>query len=316
VPSSKVLVASVSTWNTQCDGSADRTEGIERQRIHKARCGRSGLSVALLFLSSLFAASGLMSCLESSPVVSEAQEPKAIEPGATMVDSRTGIELAFIPAGSFVMGSPLGEKGRDEDETQHEVTLTEPFWMGTTEVTNAQYLRFVEATGHRRPRYWDDPNVNALSQPVVGVAWEDAAAFASWAGMSLPTEAQWEYAARAGTTTAYWSGDTRSDLIGVGWCFHNSGGYNHSVGEKPASTWGLYDIHGNVFEWCSGSYGEYLPGPQTDPTGPSHGGKRVIRGGGGGDGVRAARSAYRHACPSNWRVRGIGFRLVLPADQG
>ena len=142
--------------------------------------------------------------------------------GTTMTDSKTGITLAYIPAGTFLMGTPAGEEGRQSDETQHQVTLTKPFWMGTTEVTNAQYRRFVEATGHQEPKDSEYSDYNIPNHPVVGVSWHDAVAYATWAGMSLPTEAQWEYAARAGTTTTWWSGDSESDLARVGWYDGNS----------------------------------------------------------------------------------------------
>jgi formylglycine-generating enzyme required for sulfatase activity len=158
--------------------------------------------------------------------------------------------------------------------------------MGTTEVTNAQYRRFVEATGHREPSlWWDTSDYNRPNQPVLGVSWYDAVAYASWAGMSLPTEAQWEYAARAGTRTRYWSGDSESDLARVGWYTGNSAveGQPMDVGEKPANPWGLHDVHGNVWEWTADWYGDYPGSSQTDPTGLGSGSYRVYRGGGWAD---------------------------------
>ena len=232
-----------------------------------------------------------------APDVGEQITEESPPPGTTTVDSKTGIELAYIPAGSFTMGSPASEEGRASDETQHQVTLTKPFWMGTTEVTNAQYRRFVEATGHREPPKWGRNLVTNLpSYPVVGVSWDDAVAYASWAGMSLPTEAQWEYAARAGTTTRYWSGDSEADLERVGWYRGNSGLELHAVGGKPANAWGLHDVHGNPWEWTADWEGDYPSSPQTDPTGPATSpGRwfgRVVRGGcqyDSPDLVRAAR---------------------------
>ncbi len=242
---------------------------------------------------------------ESSEESTEESPP----PGTTTVDSKTGIELAYIPAGTFTMGSPAGERGRGDDETQHQVTLSQPFWMGTTEVTNAQYRRFVEATGHREPKYWDDLAYNAPNQPVVRVSWNDAVAYASWAGMSLPTEAQWEYAARAGTTTTWWSGDSESDLARVGWYDGNSDDSLHAVGEKPANAWGLHDVHGNVWEWTADWYGDYPGSSQTDPTGPGSGSYRVARGGSCFSGAGLTRVAFRYYDVPDYRPHNLGFRL-------
>jgi len=235
-------------------------------------------------------------------------------PGETTTDRRSGIELAYIPAGTFVMGSPTSEVGRWDDELPREVTLTRPFFIGTTEVTNAQYLRFVEASGHPLPDYWDDPLFNEPDKPVVGVRWEEAAAFAEWVGMALPTEAQWEYAARAGTATVYWSGDAEADLARVGWYEGNSEDHPNRVGELPANAWGLHDVHGNAWEWVADWYGEYVPGPQVDPTGPEAGQFRVRRGGFWGYDASDARAARRYHCAyAGHHHTGIGFRVVRAA---
>ena len=239
----------------------------------------------------------------------ESSEESSPAPGTTMVDSKTGITLAYIPAGTFLMGSPDSEKDRSRDETQHQVTLSQPFWMGTTEVTNAQYRRFVEATGHRKPEYWDNSKYNAPNQPVVGVSWNDAVAYASWAGMSLPTEAQWEYAARAGTTTRFWSGDSESDLARVGWYDGNSNAAAHPVAAKPPNAWGLHDVHGNVWEWTADWYGDYPGSSQTDPKGPGSGLFRVYRGGSWNYLASFTRVANRFNYAPDARYRNLGFRL-------
>jgi len=248
-------------------------------------------------------------CYDQLAGGSAAPASEALTPGTTMVDPKTGITLAYIPAGTFLMGSPDSEKDRSRDETQHQVTLSKPFWMGTTEVTNAQYRRFVEATGHQEPLQWNNSFYNAPNQPVVEVPWDDAVAYASWAGMSLPTEAQWEYAARAGTTTTYWSGDSESDLARVAWCGGNSDESLHAVGEKPANAWGLHDVHGNVWEWTADWYGGYPDSSVTDPTGPDSGSKRVLRGGSRDYGASDTRVANREDCGPNGRYNDTGFRL-------
>jgi len=213
------------------------------------------------------------------------------------------------------MGSPAAEEGRRDDETQHKVTLSKPFWMGTTEVTNAQYRRFVEATGHREPKFWSEPGANRPNQPVVGVSWNDAEAYGNWAEMSLPTEAQWEYAARAGTTTRSWSGDSWMDIDRVGWTDGNSGMALHDVGEKPANPWGLHDVLGNASEWVWDWYSAYyyVESPPTDPTGPVFpsymlGGARVDR---GGDWYLGVRSVASRGNAEPWgRFSNTGFRVV------
>ena len=291
------------------------------------------LLLSLLGLGLLFVAGCSQSEQESQPPA-EQQEPATAEPPApgslgpdglagteddpesevessvrTTIDSKTGITLAYIPAGTFMMGSPASEEGRRDDETQHQVTLSKPFWMGTTEVTNAQYRRFVEATGHREPSYWDGSKFNAPNHPVAGVSWHDAVAYAKWAGMSLPTEAQWEYAARAGTTTTYWSGDSEADLARVGWYKGNLDSSLHAVGEKPANAWGLHDVHGHVREWTADRYGEYPGSSQTDPKGPGSGSGRVDRGGGWYYGASGTRVAGRLYYGPVGRYVGLGFRL-------
>ncbi len=291
------------------------------------------LLLSLLGLGLLFVAGCSQSEQESQPPA-EQQEPATAEPPApgslgpdglagteddpesevessvrTTIDSKTGITLAYIPAGTFMMGSPASEEGRRDDETQHQVTLSKPFWMGTTEVTNAQYRRFVEATGHRKPKYRNSSRFNAPNHPVVGVSWDDAVAYAKWAGMSLPTEAQWEYAARAGTTATWWSGSTEADLARVGWYRGNSDLSLHAVGGKPANAWGLHDVHGNVWEWTADWYGDYPSSSQTDPKGPGSGSIRVRRGGGWDNRASYARVAFRHNKQPGSSYHALGFRL-------
>jgi formylglycine-generating enzyme required for sulfatase activity len=215
-----------------------------------------------------------------------------------------GIVLVRVPAGSFVMG---------EGQSQHPVALTRPFWMAKYPVTNEDYSRFLEANPeHDKPRTWDDSRFNEPRQPVVGVSWHDAVAFCTWAGLRLPTEAEWEYACRAGKTTRFWSGDSEKDLARVGWYGDNSEGRLHVVGEKPANPWGLHDVHGNVFEWCQDWHGPYAKEAAADPKGAPSGDSRVVRGGSWVSTARGARSAYRYRNDPGNRWRNMGFRPVLP----
>jgi formylglycine-generating enzyme required for sulfatase activity len=223
-----------------------------------------------------------------------------------------GVELVLVPGGKFVMGSPEGEDGRDMDEgPQHEVELAS-FWLAKTLVTNAQYGEYLKAKPSvKEPGHWGDRRYNQPEQPVVGVSWEEARAYCEWAGLKLPTEAQWEYACRAGTTTRYWSGDSEKDLARVGWYVGNSEGRLRVVGELEPNAFGLYDMHGNVYEWCEDAFGGYETRPRAgdglrhEPVGDA---ARVFRGGSFRFVARLARSAYRYGDGPGVRWSSVGFR--------
>jgi formylglycine-generating enzyme required for sulfatase activity len=187
------------------------------------------------------------------------------------------LPLTLVPAGKFVMGSPDSEKGRDKNEgPQHEVTISRPFYMSVTEVTQAQY----EAVMGKNPSRFKGP-----TNPVDSVSWDDAVLFCvklsekTGKAFRLPTEAEWEYACRAGSTTRFSFGDSDSVFGDYAWFGSNSGGKTNPVGRKKPNAWGLYDMHGNVYEWCADWYGSYSSGASTDPQGAGSGGNRVVRGG-------------------------------------
>ena len=218
-------------------------------------------------------------------------------------------EMILIPAGKFMMGSPASEKGRSADETQHEVTLTKPFYMGKYEVTQEQWE---EVMGNNPSR------VKGAKLPVIDVSWEDCQEFIkklnakTSGGYRLPTEAEWEYACRAGTTTVYSVGDslTNSDAnYGEG-----AGGSIKSVGSYKSNAFGLYDMHGNVWEWCEDWMADYPAGALTDPKGPGTGTSRVLRGGSFGDDVSEARSSGRLNLTPASRLFLYGLRLARTAD--
>jgi formylglycine-generating enzyme required for sulfatase activity len=231
-----------------------------------------------------------------------------------------GYELVKIPAGSFMMGSPEDEKGRRDDEgPQHQVQVP-AFLIGRYPVTKAHYQRFLEANPKAsQPDFGDSPKHNHPQQPMVGVSWEDAQAYAEWAGLRLPTEAEWEYACRADTTTRFFSGDTEKDLAAVGWYGGNSEARLHPVGEKTPNGFGLYDMHGTVWEWVEDDWHDTYDKAPTDGSAWVYNPRaayRVFRGGGWSDGARYCRSATRgYVAPDN-RYTNIGFRLARPVALG
>jgi formylglycine-generating enzyme required for sulfatase activity len=226
-----------------------------------------------------------------------------------------------IAPGTFTMGSPPGERDRDDDETQRNVTITRAFCMKATEVTQGEW----QAVMGSNPSYFKDCGANC---PVEKVSWDDAVGYANalsrreglpecYAGSTfsglgckgyrLPTEAEWEYAARAGTT-----GATYGNLGSVAWYDENSGSATHPVGQKRPNAWGLYDMLGNVWEWTGDWYGEYS-GTVTDPTGPARGSTRVVRGGSWYSIARGARAAFRGNYAPVDRDDDLGFRLSRTA---
>jgi len=226
-----------------------------------------------------------------------------------------GVELVRIPGGTFMMGSRDGESDESDEQPRRKVTLA-AFELGRYPVTDEEYGRFLEANPDaKKPKYWGDRKYNQTRQPVVGVSWKDALKYCEWAGpeITLPTEAQWEYACRGGEETRYWSGDTKADLDRVGWYVENSGNQLHAVGEKEANAFGLYDVHGNVWEWCMDGYGPYDVEPRAgdglrhQPEGDRI---RVGRGGCWFYVAVLARAAFRYAYGPGDRDFDFGFRVA------
>ena len=228
-----------------------------------------------------------------------------------VISNSLGMEFVWIEPGTFMMGSPSSKFGRDDDERQHRVILTKGFYMQTTEVTQGQW----KAIMGNNPSDFSNCGDNC---PVETVFWDDVQAFIrklnSRTGGSyrLPTEAEWEYAARAGRSTRFCFGYSDSGLSSYAWHDGNSGGKTHAVGQKQPNAWGLYDMHGNVWEWCADWYGDYPSGSVTDPEGPSSGSGRVFRGGSWGLNAQYCRSAFRGWHVPDIRNRALGFRLVAP----
>jgi len=215
------------------------------------------------------------------------------------------VELKLLPAGTFTWGT---------EARSHQVTLTKPFYLGEYEVTNAQWMRVM---GSVPSKSQDD------DRPVEQVSWKDVMEFCRKlsalpeerkAGRvyRLPTEAEWEYACRAGTTTRYSFGNEMSRLDEYGWFDGNSDSQTHPVGQKKPNRWGLYDMHGNVWEWCSDWSGGHPNGALTDPKGPSSGSSRIIR---GGSWINVAAACQSTGDGGGWPpsggFNGLGFRLAL-----
>jgi formylglycine-generating enzyme required for sulfatase activity len=203
-----------------------------------------------------------------------------------------GMEFVLIPAGEFMMGSLASEKGHDSDETQHKVKITKPFYLQTTEVTQAQW----KAVMGNLSRFKGD------NLPVEKVSWDDAQEFTRKLSAKdgvryrLPTEAEWEYACRAGSTGMFCFGDDDGKLDQYAWYgYDKCGKKTHPVGQKKPNAWGLYDMHGNVWEWCEDWYDKDYYGKSlaSDPQGPSRGEYRVLRGGSWLDNAGYCRSANR-----------------------
>jgi formylglycine-generating enzyme required for sulfatase activity len=260
----------------------------------------------------LFVLPFVISCTESSQVK---ELPK--------ITNSIGMKLVLIPKGKFTMGTPAREEYRRDDETQHRVTISKDYYLGVYEVTQAQYQKVMG----KNPSHFQGAivgNENAWL-PVENVSWDEAIEFcmklsdlpeekAAGRVYRLPTEAEWEYACRAGSKSAYSFGESSKSLGDYAWFIENSKRQTHPVGEKKANAWGLYDMHGNVWEWCSDWYGDYPKGALSDPAGIREGSRRVLRGG-CWDGYAAfCRSAFRYGDDSMFQNDSFGFRLALSSS--
>jgi formylglycine-generating enzyme required for sulfatase activity len=261
-----------------------------------------------------------------------------------------GMTLVLLPAGEFLMGAPAADNAAADDERpQHRVRLSRPFYMGSHEITVGEFRSFVAETGSRTeaessgkggtiylsdtntyeqfPQYnWRNPGLalpQAEEEPVVQVSWNDAVAFCRWLSgregrpYRLPTEAEWEYACRAGSSTRWCMGDDPAQLHDFAWVRDDNGLTTHPVGQKLPNDFGLHDMHGNVWEWCLDRYGPYPAGPATgaliDPTGAPAGIMRVARGGACAHGglERTTSSIRVHRKPT-YRYYKYGFRVCSP----
>jgi formylglycine-generating enzyme required for sulfatase activity len=247
---------------------------------------------------------------------------------AKTITNSIGMRFVLVPAGTYLMGSPESEADRREEEPRHRVRLTRPFYLGVFPVTQAEYEQVMGSN----PAQFRKGAGGGPRNPVEQVSWDDAVAFCRRLSAlprekeangtyRLPTEAEWEYACRAGTTTAFSFGDI---LSGEQANFDSARPYGTTkkkpplektskVGSYPANAWGLCDVHGNVWEWCGDWHQEdyYRESPESDPRGPTHGSRRVLRGGSWNNSGHMCRSAHRHKYAPSFKNEHIGFRVVL-----
>jgi len=223
------------------------------------------------------------------------------------------LEMVLIPAGDFMMGSPESDGPANSDEKpQHRVRITRPFYLGKYLVTQEQW----QETMGSNPSIVHGPN-----KPADNVSWEDCQQFCDALNKKphpggkfmLPTEAQWEYACRAGSTTSFCFGNDETELKEYAWYFENSHLQSHPIGTIRPNVWGLYDMHGNVCEWCQDWYGRdyYANSPTDDPTGPAAGSERTFRGGGWDHSARSCRSVHRSYGDPGCRNYILGLRVAL-----
>jgi formylglycine-generating enzyme required for sulfatase activity len=272
---------------------------------------------------------------------------------ALEITNSLGMKFAWIPPGTFLMGSPKDEKDREgydgADETQHKVTLTKGFFMSVHQVTRGQFATFVEKSGYKTQAEkeggayiwtgkewkldatsnWRSPGFEQTNDhPVVCVSWNDGVEFAKWLAerekktVRLPTEAEWEYSCRAGTTTPFHFGQTVSTEQA-----NYDGNYTYGTGKKgvfrqkttpvgsfPANAFGLFDMHGNAWDWCHDWFGKYPQGEVLDPQGPGAGQHRVVRGGSWTNNPQYCRSAFRCRIGPGYRSSNFGLRVCFCLD--
>lgn len=239
--------------------------------------------------------------------------PEGTTPGEVREFTALKLKYCWCPPGTGPIGTPDDEIGHLLVEVLHDVTLSKGFWLQQTEVTQSQYESLMGV---------NPSNFKGPDNPVDSVTWTEAAEFCRRLSelppekrhgnvFRLPTEAEWEYACRAGTRTPFSWGDSEEQMTEFGWFNRNSDRTTHPVGQKKPNPWNLFDIHGNVCEWCSDYFGDFTRDAVTDPRGPESGNKRVLRGGNWFYPQMHSRSSHREAYAESVRYVGLGFRTAI-----
>jgi len=244
------------------------------------------------------------------------------KPTMVRIQNSLSFDMLKIKAGKFQMGS----NDFDDEKPVHKVTIDYDFELGKYPVTIAEYMHFAKEHEEHLP-HWKDKDAPDYYEgqnyddnaPIIGVSWHDAVAFCEWLNEKqeeyvyrLPTEAEWEYACRAESTTKWCFGDNERELDNYAWYRENSENTTHIVGEKLPNKWGLYDIHGNVWEWCLDDYVDNYKSTPRDGSVmmDENSGSKVLRGGSWNDDVNNTRSAYRSRSYPTDRNYDVGFRLL------
>ncbi len=281
----------------------------------RQRAAIAALSIALLAATSdrpTGKGTGQASAAQSDP-----QKGRAPSPGATKRNPQDGMQYVWIPSGSFMMGCSSGDdQCFSEEKPAHQVSISKGFWIGRTEVTVEAYEKFAGITNDRATlpanllSSGGDPR-EGQATPVVNVTWDEANDFCKWAGGRLPTEAEWEYAARGGSATSLYG-----ELDDLAWYEKNSGNTIHQVGQKQSNKFGLFDMLGNAWEWVSDWYdGKYYArSPELDPAGPETGQLHGLRGGSWLSSSKLLRASDRGRSFAALRFNYFGLRCALTAD--
>ena len=233
----------------------------------------------------------------ASPAAAQEKKAKTAAPAKTKVNPKDGLTYVWIEAGTFQMGCSMGDTNCSADENpSHSVTLTKGFWIGQTPVTQSAYMKIAGS---------NPSNFKGDQLPVEKVNWADANKFCQSVDMRLPTEAEWEYAARAGD-----AGPRYGEPDAIAWYASNSMEKTHEVGQKQPNAYGLYDMLGNVWQWVNDYYQRYPEGALTDPKGPATGTARILRGGSWKDVATFIRASYRNGSMAGFRIDDFGLRCA------
>ena len=267
------------------------------------------IGVVILFRSNIATKGGLLTQAPDKAAIEPPVDAPKSQTAVKLGSNQDGMEMVAVPAGEFQMGSKAG----DRDQKPVHTVYLDAYWIDKTEVTNAMYAQCVASGKCQAPKYTKDSTSNAENQPVVGVSWSNAITYCTWAGRRLPSEAEWEKAARGTDGRIYPWGNQDPDNTLLN--YNGEQGSTTPVGQFPegASPYGALDMAGNAWEWVNDWYGEYPSARQENPMGPASGKNRVLRGGCWDDSGQFVRAVYRNWLEPNGRLLNYGFRCASSA---